>query len=73
MVEGVEGFRTELEVSPLGNGVQTVREVMLASGLPVEQAVAMLQRLRAPFFVDGSEVFASASIGVSLYPDHGRS
>jgi cyclic di-GMP phosphodiesterase Gmr len=33
----------------------------------------LLGRLRAPFFVDGSEVFASASIGVSLYPDHGRS
>jgi len=32
-----------------------------------------LGRLRAPFFIDGSEVFASASIGVSLYPDHGRS
>jgi c-di-GMP phosphodiesterase Gmr len=32
-----------------------------------------LQRLRAPFFIDGSEIFASTSIGVSLYPDHGRS
>jgi tetratricopeptide (TPR) repeat protein len=29
------------------DGVQTVREVLLASGLPVEQAVTMLQRLRA--------------------------
>ncbi|HEY1549274.1 MAG TPA: tetratricopeptide repeat protein [Kofleriaceae bacterium] len=29
------------------DGVQTVREVMLASGLPVEQAITMLQRLRA--------------------------
>jgi c-di-GMP phosphodiesterase Gmr len=33
----------------------------------------VLQRLRAPFFIDGSEIFASTSIGVSLYPDHGRS
>jgi c-di-GMP phosphodiesterase Gmr len=33
----------------------------------------LLQRLRAPFFIDGSEVFASASIGVSLYPEHGSS
>lgn len=31
------------------------------------------QRLRAPFYIDGSEVFASASIGISLYPEHGRS
>jgi diguanylate cyclase (GGDEF)-like protein len=30
------------------------------------------QLLKAPFFIDGFEVFASASIGVSLYPDHGR-
>src|SRR5712692_8366934 len=33
----------------------------------------VLQRLRAPFFIDGSEIFASASIGVGLYPEHGRS
>ncbi|MCG6205333.1 EAL domain-containing protein [Rhodopseudomonas sp. HC1] len=33
----------------------------------------LLQRLRAPFFIDGTEVFASASTGVSLYPEHGRS
>jgi c-di-GMP phosphodiesterase Gmr len=33
----------------------------------------VLQRLRAPFFIDGSEIFASTSIGVSIYPEHGRS
>src|SRR6185437_15597444 len=33
----------------------------------------VLQRLKAPFFIDGSELFASASIGVSIYPDHGNS
>jgi diguanylate cyclase (GGDEF)-like protein len=32
-----------------------------------------LKRLTAPFFIDNSEVFASTSVGVSLYPDHGRS
>ena len=32
-----------------------------------------LERLKAPFFIDGSEIFTSTSIGVSLYPDHGRS
>jgi len=31
-----------------------------------------LERLRAPFFIDGSEIFASTSIGVSLHPEHGR-
>jgi c-di-GMP phosphodiesterase Gmr len=34
---------------------------------------ATLERLGAPFFIDGSEIFASTSIGVSLYPDHGTS
>src|ERR1700742_4918444 len=38
-----------------------------------EYIEATLQRLKAPFFIDGSEVFASVSIGVSLYPEHGRS
>jgi cyclic di-GMP phosphodiesterase Gmr len=31
------------------------------------------QRLRAPFFIGQSEIFASTSVGVSLFPDHGRS
>jgi predicted signal transduction protein with EAL and GGDEF domain len=33
----------------------------------------ILQRLKAPFFIDQSEIFASTSIGVSLDPEHGRS
>jgi cyclic di-GMP phosphodiesterase Gmr len=33
---------------------------------------ALLARLKAPYVIDGSEVYASASIGVSCYPDHGR-
>ena len=33
----------------------------------------LLQRMRAPFFIDQSEIFASTSVGVSLYPDHGQS
>jgi cyclic di-GMP phosphodiesterase Gmr len=33
----------------------------------------MLQRLKAPFFIEQSEIFASTSIGVSLYPEHGKS
>ena len=32
----------------------------------------LLQKLKAPYILDGSEVFASTSIGVSLYPAHGR-
>ena len=32
----------------------------------------MLRRLKAPFFIAQSEIFASTSIGVSIHPEHGR-
>jgi c-di-GMP phosphodiesterase Gmr len=48
------------------NPIQSVQEV-------AEFIEATLQRLKAPFFIDGSEIFASTSIGVSLFPEHGRS
>jgi diguanylate cyclase (GGDEF)-like protein len=32
----------------------------------------LCERLKEPFFIDGHEVFTSASIGVSLFPKHGR-
>ncbi len=52
--------------------------LLLLSPIESEQQVAeyievTLQRLKAPFFIDGSEMFASTSIGVSLHPEHGRS
>lgn len=31
----------------------------------------LVDKLKTPFFIEGSEIFAAASIGVSLYPDHG--
>jgi diguanylate cyclase (GGDEF)-like protein len=50
--------------------------LLLLNPIQSEQEVAeyidfTLQRLKAPFFIDGSEIFASTSIGVSLYPHHG--
>lgn len=33
--------------------------------------VAIAERLKQPFFIDGHEIFASASIGVSLFPGYG--
>jgi cyclic di-GMP phosphodiesterase Gmr len=47
------------------NPIQSEHEV-------AEYIQVTLQRLKAPFFIDGSEIFASTSIGVSLYPEHGR-
>jgi cyclic di-GMP phosphodiesterase Gmr len=32
----------------------------------------LVEHLKLPFFIDGFEVFTSASIGVSVYPEHGR-
>ena len=32
----------------------------------------LLQQLKQPFFIEGFEVFTSASIGVSVYPEHGH-
>jgi c-di-GMP phosphodiesterase Gmr len=29
------------------------------------------ENLKAPFFIEGFEIFSSASIGVSIYPEHG--
>jgi cyclic di-GMP phosphodiesterase Gmr len=48
------------------NPIQSEHEV-------AEYIRVTLERLRAPFFIDGSEIFASTSIGVSLYPEHGLS
>ncbi|WFU40945.1 EAL domain-containing protein [Bradyrhizobium sp. CB82] len=52
--------------------------LLLLSPIKSEEEVAefiqaTLKRLTAPFFIDSSEIFGSASVGVSLYPDHGRS
>ncbi len=45
---------------------------------PVEDAASILaaaqdisERLKQPSFIDGHEVFASGSIGLSIFPDHG--
>ncbi len=32
----------------------------------------LLEKLKEPFQIEGYEVFTSASIGVSMYPEHGR-
>ena len=35
--------------------------------------VAMAEALKQPFFIDDHEIFASASVGISLFPAHGGS
>ena len=38
----------------------------------VEAIEAIVEHLKQPFLIDGFEIFTSASIGVSFYPEHGR-
>ena len=52
--------------------------VLLLTPIPdAESAQAFMgnvaERLKEPFFVDGHEIFASASMGVSMFPAHGAS
>jgi diguanylate cyclase (GGDEF)-like protein len=51
--------------------------LLLSPSEPVEEIAArvehFLSRLKEPYFIDGSEIFISASVGVSLYPADGRS
>jgi len=38
----------------------------------VDLIESLVERLKQPFLIDGFEIFTSASIGVSFYPEHGR-
>jgi cyclic di-GMP phosphodiesterase Gmr len=78
LVEVGKRLGLDLRESDMLSRISGDEFLMLLNPVQGETEVAqyieyLLGRLRAPFFVDGSEVFASASIGVSLYPDHGRS
>ncbi len=49
--------------------------VMLAEGdlaLAQETAAAIVRMLQEPFLVDNYELSISASVGIAVYPDHGR-
>jgi diguanylate cyclase (GGDEF)-like protein len=78
LVEVARRLALDLRESDMLSRISGDEFLLLLNPIRNQQEVAeyiqyLLQRLRAPFFVDGSEVFASASIGVSLYPEHGRS
>jgi diguanylate cyclase (GGDEF)-like protein len=78
LVEVAKRLGLDLRESDMLSRISGDEFLLLLNPVQAEHEVAeyihfMLERLRAPFFIDGSEIFASASIGVSLYPDHGRS
>ena len=78
LVEVAKRLGLDLRESDMLSRISGDEFLLLLNPIQSQQEVAeyiqfILQRLRAPFFIDGSEIFASTSIGVSLYPEHGRS
>ncbi|HZC95321.1 MAG TPA: EAL domain-containing protein [Bradyrhizobium sp.] len=78
LVEVTKRLGLNLRESDMLSRISGDEFLLLLNPIESESEVAeyirfILQRLKAPFFIDQSEIFASTSIGVSLYPDHGRS
>jgi len=78
LVELSQRLGRDLRESDMLSRISGDEFLLLLSPIESQQEVAefvqsTLERLTAPFFIDNSEVFASTSVGVSLYPDHGRS
>jgi c-di-GMP phosphodiesterase Gmr len=78
LVEVAKRLRLDLRETDMLSRISGDEFILLLNPIQSEQEVAdyiqvTLQRLKAPFFIDGSEIFASTSIGVSLFPDHGLS
>jgi diguanylate cyclase (GGDEF)-like protein len=76
LVEVSKRLGLDLRDSDMLSRISGDEFLLLLNPIRSEQEVAeyinfTLQRLKAPFFIDGSEIFASTSIGVSLYPQHG--
>jgi len=78
LVEVAKRLGRDLRETDMLSRISGDEFLLLLSPIQGEHEVAeyirsTLERVTAPFFIDGSEIFASTSIGVSLYPDHGRS
>jgi cyclic di-GMP phosphodiesterase Gmr len=78
LIEVAKRLGMDLRESDMLSRISGDEFLLLLNPIQSEQEVAeyirfMLERLKAPYFIDGSEVFASTSIGISLYPEHGRS
>ena len=78
LIEVAKRLGMDLRESDMLSRISGDEFLLLLNPIQSEQEVAeyirfTLERLRAPYFIDGSEIFASTSIGISLYPEHGRS
>lgn len=77
LVQFAKRIGLELRPTDMLSRISGDEFLLLLNPIQSQQEVAdylerLVQRLRAPFFIEDSEVFATASIGVSLYPEHGR-
>jgi c-di-GMP phosphodiesterase Gmr len=78
LIEVAKRLQLDLRDTDMLSRISGDEFMLLLSPIQSEQEVeeyiqSTLQRLKAPFFIDGSEIFASTSIGVSLHPEHGGS
>jgi cyclic di-GMP phosphodiesterase Gmr len=78
LVEMAKRLGLDLRESDILSRISGDEFMLLLNPIQSESEVAefidfILQRMKAPFFIDDSEIFTSTSIGVSLYPEHGRS
>jgi len=78
LIEMSKRLGMDLRESDILSRISGDEFMLLLNPIQSESEVAeyihfILQRLKAPFFIDESEIFASTSIGVSLYPEHGKS
>jgi cyclic di-GMP phosphodiesterase Gmr len=78
LVEMARRLGLDLRESDILSRISGDEFMLLLNPIHSESEVAeyirfILQRLKAPFFIDQSEIFASTSIGVSLHPEHGGS
>jgi cyclic di-GMP phosphodiesterase Gmr len=78
LIEMAKRLGMDLRESDILSRISGDEFMLLLNPIQNEAEVAeyihfMLQRLKAPFFIDESEIFASTSVGVSLFPEHGKS
>jgi cyclic di-GMP phosphodiesterase Gmr len=77
LVKFVQRISTHLRASDILARMSGDEFVLILDPLEsAEQIVGVIDRLvehlKQPFLIDGFEIFTSASIGVSLYPEHGH-
>jgi diguanylate cyclase (GGDEF)-like protein len=77
LVKFVQRIATHLRASDIlarmsGDEFVLVLDPVESREQVVDAIEAIVEHLKQPFLIDGFEIFTSASIGVSFYPEHGR-